>query len=146
MSYEEFKRYILGLGENGKIMIADYEGVIQSCAVLAFSDYCAYGVYSGNIEGQHQGANKLLYWETIRLFKELGVQRFDFGGARIDPEKGSKQEALATLKMRYGAKLVRGYMWKYSFNALKYNLYCLAARFRSGGDIVDQEQHKLKNI
>jgi hypothetical protein len=145
MSHEEFKRYMLGLGENGKIMIADYQGVVQSYVVFAFSDYCAYAVYAGNIEAQHQGANKLLYWEAIRMFKEQDIQRYDFVGARIDPEKGSKQEALASLKKRFGAKLKKGYMWKYSLRPLKYRLYGLAARLRSGGDIVDAERHKLQS-
>ena len=99
----------------------------------------------GILPNQHQGANKLLYWEAIRLFKKLGVQRYDFVGARIDPEKGSKQEAINSLKKRFGAKLITGYMWKYSLHPLKYRLYCLAARLRSGGDIVDDERHKMKS-
>ena len=65
-------------------------------------------------------------------------------GARINPEKGSKQEALALFKKRFGATLKLGYMWKYPLHPLKYRLYGLAARFRSGGDIVDLEKHKLK--
>jgi hypothetical protein len=144
MSYESFQRFVLGLGENSKIMIADYQGVAQSYVVFAFSDYCAYGVYAGNIEGLHQGANKLLYWEAIRLFKKLGVQRYDFSGARIDPKKGSKQEGINLLKMRFGAKLIEGYMWKYPLRSLKSIAYALAVRYLRGGDIVDQERHKLK--
>ncbi len=70
MSYESFKRYVHGLGENGKIMIADYQGVAQSYVVFAFSNYCAYAIYAGNVANQHQGANKLLYWEAIRSFQE----------------------------------------------------------------------------
>jgi hypothetical protein len=91
MSYKSFESYVAGLGENGRIMVADYQGVPQSYVVFAFSDYCAYAVYAGNVERQHPGANKLLYWEAIRFFKSLGIQRYDFVGARIDPEKGSRQ-------------------------------------------------------
>jgi hypothetical protein len=145
MSIGAFKRYLLGLGKNGKLLIADYQGVVQSYVVFAFSDYCAYAVYAGNLANQHPGANKLLYWEAIRMFKKLGVRRYDFVGARIDPEKGSKQETINALKKRFGANLIQGYMWKYSLNPFKYHLYCLAVRFRSGGDIVDAERHKLKS-
>jgi hypothetical protein len=145
MNHDAYKRYVLGLAENGKIMIAYYQGVAQSCTLYAFSNYCAYAVYGGNIEGTHQGAMKLVQWESIRLFNNLGVKRFDFVGARINPEKGSKQDALSSFKKRFGATLREGYMWKYSLNPLKYRLYCLAARLRSGGDIVDAERHKLKN-
>lgn len=145
MEYHSFKRYAMGLGENAKLLVADYQGVIQSCNLYAFSDYCAYAVYAGSIDGAHQGAMKLIQWEAMRLFRTLGVQRFDFMGARIDPEEGSKQEALNQFKKRFGATLKQGYMWKYPIHPLKYRLYCLAARLRSGGDIVDAERHKLKN-
>jgi hypothetical protein len=146
MSYKAFKRYVLGLGENGKILIADYHGIAQSCTVYAFSDFCAYAVYGGNIPETHQGTMKLVQWEAICLFQKLGVRLFDFVGARIDPEKGSKQEAINSFKRRFGANLKQGYMWKYSLNPLKYRLYCLASRLRSGGDIVDAERHKLKSF
>jgi len=145
MSYEVFKRYWKGLGEKGKLLVADYQGVPQSYVVFAFSDYCAYAIYAGNVANLKQGANKLLYWEAIRFFKKLGIQRYDFVGARIDPEKGSKEEAINSLKKHFGAKLIKGYMWKYSYHPLKYSLYNLAARVRSGGDIVDAERHKLKS-
>jgi lipid II:glycine glycyltransferase (peptidoglycan interpeptide bridge formation enzyme) len=103
----------------------------------------AYAIYGGNSACQQRGANKLLYWEAIRLFRNLGVQRFDFVGTRINPEKGSKAETLGLFKKRFGAVLKQGYLWKYSFHPLKYRLYHLAARLRSRGDIVDAEKHKL---
>lgn len=143
MPYGEFRNFVNGLGENCKILIADCNNIAQSYTVFGFSNYCAYAIYAGNIDNQQQGANKLLYWEAIRLFKNLGIQRYDFVGARINPEKGSKQDALGALKRRFGTKLKQGFMWKYPINPLKYNLYNLAAKWRSGGDIVDAERHKL---
>lgn len=143
MNYEAFKRFVLGLGEYGKIMVADYQGIALSHVVFGFSNHCAYAIYAGNIAKQLQGANKLIYWEAIRLFQQLGVKRYDFTGARINPEKGSKQERINSLKKHFGAELIQGYMWKYSLHPLKYLFYRLAARLRSGGDIVDHERHKL---
>ena len=143
MNFDSFKRFIQGLGEYGQIMVADCQGIAQSYVVFAFSDYCAYAIYAGNIVGQIKGANKLLYWEAIHQFKRLGIQLYDFMGARINPEPGSKQEALSLFKKRFGATLKQGYIWKYPIRPLKYRLYCLAARLRSGGDIVDIERHKL---
>jgi hypothetical protein len=143
MGYKAFERFVLGLGENGRVMIADYEGVAQSYVVFAFSDYCAYAIYAGNIPNQQQGANKLLYWEAIRFFKQLGVQRYDFVGARIDPEKGSKEEALSLFKRRFGAKLKQGYIWKYRLRPVKSLAYTLGIRFLRGGDNVDLERHKM---
>lgn len=145
MDQEAFKGYLLGLAEYGKLLVADQKGVAQSFCAFAYSEYCAYAIYAGNALGQPQGANKLLYWEAMRLFKRLGVRTYDFVGARISPEKGSKQEALSLFKKRFGAVLKHGYMWKYSLHPLKYRLYGLAARIRSGGDIVDAERHKLNS-
>ena len=146
MSFESLKRYVHGLGENGKLMIADYQGHIQSCVVYAFSDYCAYAVYGGNLARQFPGANKLLQWEAIRLFQKIGVKKYDFYGARINPEKGSKQAAINSFKSRLGGKLVKGYMWKYPLRPLRSLAYTFGVRFLRGGDIVDAERHKMKKV
>ncbi len=143
MDRSAFGKFVSGLAENGKILVADDKGVPQSFCVFGFSQYAAYAIYAGNAPRQPQGANKLLYWEAMRLFKGLGVRTYDFVGARIDPEKGSKQEALGLFKKRFGAALKQGYIWRYSIHPLRYHLYRFAARLRSGGDIVDSEKHKL---
>src|SRR5205085_169956 len=104
---------------------------------------CAYAIYAGNIQHQHQGAIKLLQWEAIRNFRNLGVRRFDFVGARINPQKGSKQEAINLMKKRFGATLSEGYIWKYSIRPWRALVYSTSIRLIRGGDIVDQERHKL---
>jgi hypothetical protein len=146
MNCESLKRFVLGLGENGKIMVAEYQGILQSCVIYGFSNYCAYAIYGGNRADMVEGANKLLHWEAVRLFKNLGIQCYDFVGARIDPEKGSKEEAINSFKRRLGGKLRQGYMWKYSLRPVKSLAYSLAVRFLRGGDIVDLEHHKMKNL
>ena len=145
MNFSEFSHFVKGLGKNGKILIADCNGITQSYAVFGFSDYCAYAIYAGNLDNQQQGANKLIYWEAIRLFKSLGVRRYDFVGARINPDKGSKQDTINALKRRFGAQLKQGYIWKYSIKTLPYKIYGIASHWRSGGDIVDAERHKMGN-
>jgi lipid II:glycine glycyltransferase (peptidoglycan interpeptide bridge formation enzyme) len=146
MGQKSFYAYLSGLDKFGKLLVAEHEGVVQSCCVLAYSDYCVYAVYAGNLISQQHGSNKLLYWEAIRQFKNLGVRIYDFVGARINPEKGSKEEALSHFKKRFGAELKRGYIWRYPFRPFKYQIYSLAAFLRSGGDIVSAERHKLKSV
>jgi len=143
MSSDAFSRFLEGLGEYGRIMVAEHEGKAQSYAVLAFSSYCAYGIYAGNIETQQPGANKLLYWEAIRHFHGLGVRKFDFVGARINPAHGSKQEGINLLKKHFGATLKQGYMWKYALRPLRSRVYSFGVKLLRGGDIVDAEHHKL---
>jgi len=146
MDIDRFESFVKGLGENCIIMKAEHENSAQSYVVFAFSDFCAYAIYAGNVVNQISGANKLLYWEAIKMFKKLGVRKYDFVGTRINPEEGSKQAALATFKRHFGAELIQGFIWKYPLNKLRYSLYCLAARLRSGGDIVDTEKHKMQYI
>jgi lipid II:glycine glycyltransferase (peptidoglycan interpeptide bridge formation enzyme) len=144
MRYDAFQRLVAGLGQYVKILVADYKGVVQSCTVFPFSPYSAYALYGGSIIKPVKGAMKLLQWEAIRMFNGLGIQQLDFVGARINAEKGSKQEGIFLFKQHFGARLVQGYMWKYPFHSLKYFLYCLAVRLLRRGNIVDQERHKIR--
>jgi lipid II:glycine glycyltransferase (peptidoglycan interpeptide bridge formation enzyme) len=145
MDYDTFKHQVLGFGENVRVFIAEYEGVVQGCAVIPFSSYSAYYMHGGSISKPLTGAMNLLQWEAMCFFRKLGVRYYNFVGARINPEPGSKQEGLIMFKQRFGGELKRGYMWKYSFHPLKNYLYSIATKIRSGGDIVDQEHHKLNN-
>ena len=145
MDYATFSRQVLALGDYVRVLAAEYEGVIQSAAILPFSNHGAYYMHGGNVASPLTGTGNLLQWEAIRMFRELGVRQYDFFGARVDPEEGSKAEGILKFKERFGGEFTRGYMWKCSFRPLKYGLYTLAARIRSGGDVVDQERHKLKS-
>jgi hypothetical protein len=143
MSSIAFQRMLSGAGDNVKIFVADYQGMIQGCTVNFFSRHSAYSVYAGSLPKPVDGATKQLHWEAIRLFRDLGVGHYDFVGARVNPEKGSKQEKLMLYKRQLGAHLRQGYIWKYSLRPVKFALYCLAVRLLQGGDIVDQEHRKL---
>lgn len=146
MTYDSFKKYVLGLGEYCKILVAYYNEIAQGCIVYAFSNYCAYAVYGGSIDEIHQGAIKLVDWEAIRTFKGLGVQRFDFVGARIDPSEGSKKDTINSYKRRLGGKLKVGYIWKYPLRPMKSIAYSIAVRLLRGGDIVDAERCKMRAL
>lgn len=143
MGYSAFKQYVESLGAHVKIMVAEHEGAIQGCIVVPFSVHSAYYVYGGSIPEPVTGATNLLHWEAMRQFRALGVKRYDFVGVRIDPKEGTRQEGLFQYKQRFGGRLVQGYMWKYSLRRAKYLAYAKAVRYLRGGDIVDQEHHKL---
>jgi len=145
MDAKSFRRMLSAAGDNVKIFAADYQGTIQACAVNFYSMHSAYSMYAGGIPRPEEGATKLLHWDAMRFFRSLGVECYDFAGARINPEKGSKQEKLAMYKRELGGQLVEGYIWKYPIRPLKYAVYSLAVRFLRGGDIVDQEKHKLND-
>jgi lipid II:glycine glycyltransferase (peptidoglycan interpeptide bridge formation enzyme) len=142
MGYPEFERYVRGLNEHVLVSVAEYQGVMQACVVVPFSEFCGYYVYGGSVDEPVTGATNMLHWETMRQLQGLGVKRYDFVGVRIDPDKGSKQEGLLQYKQRFGGQLVQGFMWKYPLRPFKSSAYSLAVRFLRGGDIVDQERHK----
>jgi hypothetical protein len=142
-SRDSFMRLVSDLRENVKVFVAEHQGVIQGCAVIPFSGHGAYYVYGGSAPETATGAMNLLHWEAIRQLRERGVRSYDFVGARINPEPGSKQEGLKRFKERFGGQFVQGYMWKYSFQPIKYFLYGTGVRLLHGGDIVDQERHNL---
>jgi hypothetical protein len=143
MKIGEFMNIINGLGKNVKVFIADYQGTAQGCAIVPYSKHTAYYVYGGTAPNPLTGATNMLQWEAIKYFSKQGVKRYDFCGARINPEKGSKAAGLVMFKERFGPQLIQGYMWKYSINPIKSTIYSLAVRWLRGGDIVDAERHKL---
>lgn len=143
MNYVSFEQQMFGLGDNVKMLVAEYQGIIQGGMVIPFSDRSAYYLYGGSIPQPAPGAMNLLHWSAIQLFRELGVKTYDFVGVRINPVKGSKQDGLRIFKERFGGKLLQGYMWKYSLHPLKYFAYNIAVRLLRKGDIVDQERHKV---
>ena len=141
--YEDFKKAVLSLGAQVKILVAEREGVYQGCMVAPFSQHTAYTWYCGSLPEPMIGSMHLLHWDAMCRFRQIGVQHFDFQGVRINPEKGSKQEGILNFKSRFGGRLLRGYVWKYSFRPMKSAAYGVAIRLFKGGDIVDRERHKL---
>jgi len=139
MSRQAFDRMIRGLGNQVQVFVALHKGVVQACAVIPFSRYSAYYAYGGTSASPVTGASNLLQWEAIRHFRAFGTQRYDFCGARINPDEGSKAAGLAMFKARFGGQLRTGYMWKCPLQPLRAAIYNLGVRLLRGGDIVDQE-------
>lgn len=143
MGRDQLKRLVYGLDGNVKIFVVEHSGCIQGCLVAPFSEFSAYQMYSGRALQLPQGAKNLLHWEAMRVFRCLGVRRFDFVGVRINPESGSKHEGLMRFKQRFGGELVQGYVWKLGIHPLKTAAYSVATRLLRGGDIVDVESRRL---
>lgn len=143
MSLSSFKKMINCLGKYVKIMLAEYDGIVQACAVIPFSLYRAYYLYGGTATKPLTGSMNYLQWRSIIDLKSMGVRSYDFCGARIAPDKDSKAAGLIMYKERFGGKLHGGYMWKYSISPIKSLIYNIGVRILRGGDIVDAEHHKL---
>jgi lipid II:glycine glycyltransferase (peptidoglycan interpeptide bridge formation enzyme) len=144
IALRDLETLVEALADNIRILVAHHQGRPQGCAVLPFSRYGAYYLYGGSIERPLTGAMNFLQWEAIKRFQACQVERYDFVGARINPDKGSKQEGLALFKERFGGAFHSGFLWKYPLNRAKYSVYCAAVRLLRGGDIVDEELKRLK--
>jgi hypothetical protein len=144
MDFGHFRREVDAFGSNVKVFVAEYEGIVQSAAVIPFSMYSAYYMHGGSIHNPVTGASNLLHWAAIREFCSLGVSRYDFFGVRANPHAGSKLEGIRKFKERFGGKVEIGYMWKMPFHRAKALLYEVATLIRSGGDVVHQERRTVR--
>ena len=146
LHFADFQRLADALGDDVKVLMASRDGVPQCAAVIPYSLHSAYYMHGGSIHKPISGASNLLQWEAMRMFREMGVGRYNFFGIRVDPAGGSKAEGLRMFKERFGGAFVEGLMWKIPLRPMKYALYQVAARIRNGGDVVDQERRRRRHI
>ena len=129
--------------------IAEYQEEYVGAAILVWSKAgYSYYLYGGSARTPHSGAMNLLHWEAIKKMKARGVLFYDFVGARINPETGSKYEGIQRFKSRFGGPLQTGYLWKVVFHPFYYSLYTLLVKLKSrvkhSNDIIEQERERGK--
>jgi hypothetical protein len=134
---------------NIQLYVSYHNDIPQSCNLFFYNKYSHYGLYSAAVEKPAFGANYLLFWKMICDLKTMGVKYFDFVGARIYPEPGSKQEKIQLFKKHFGGALIKGYLWKMPVSKFKYNVYNYLIKIvfvikqkTYLGDIIDQEKNK----
>ncbi len=127
--------------------IAVYQGELHGAAIILWAEnQGAYYMFGGSGSKPHSGAMNLLHWKAMMTMKERRVRYYDFVGARINPEEGSKYEGIQRFKSRFGGELKRGYLWKMPINKVKYKLFCWLIAVRQGrnykGDVIEQERRR----
>ncbi len=145
MPEKEFNLLIQSLDDNVEIFVSCKGDNFYSALITPFDNNSAYCLYGGNTENIHNGVNALLHWEAIRHFKNLSVRKFNFVGARINPEEGSKLYGIKKFKEKFGGELTEGYLWKYSINPWKkylYNFLIFIRTCKKHKDIIDEEKYK----
>lgn len=128
----------------------DADGTLQGSAILLWNkgNSCYY-MHGGSAPHTKPGAMNLLMWEAMKCMKERGVKWFDFVGARVTTEPGSKLEGIQRFKSRFGATMKVGYMFRVVVNKPYYWLYKKATtlafyaltrkKFR---DMIQEEREK----
>ena len=139
------------LGEMVDYWVAkDAEGNLQGSAILLWNkgNSCYY-MHGGSAAHTKPGAMNLLMWEAMRSMKDRGVKWFDFVGARVTTEAGSKLEGIQRFKSRFGATMKVGYMFRVVVNKPYYWLYNLAVNIaylflvhKIPTDMIKEERQK----
>lgn len=139
------------LGDNVDYWVAkDAEGNLQGSAIFLWSKGgSCYYMHGGSAAHTKPGAMNLLIWEAMRCMKERGVKTFDFVGARLTTEAGSKLEGIQRFKSRFGATMKVGYMFRVIINKPYYWLYKLATsvaylalQHKLPNDVIKEERLK----
>ena len=122
-SREYIEKLVNKIPNNILILKAVKDNKSQGVAVFVFDKNWAYYMYGGSIERPYTGSINLLHFEAMKIFKEKGLQYYDFVGARISFEKGSKYEGLDRFKKRFGGELKEGVSFRYIYNPFKFKLF-----------------------
>lgn len=132
----------------GKVIcgVAYQNGVPVSSLFAPYNLHGAYYLFGGTAEGYSGGANTLLHISAIETLSELGVERYDFVGARVGSNLTERIKGIQKFKSRFGGKLHQGYIWKKDLNKARCFLFDIASatkvrahRASSTQDIIDQE-------
>jgi lipid II:glycine glycyltransferase (peptidoglycan interpeptide bridge formation enzyme) len=148
VSLGELERFRENLGENASFYVAKKDNVPQGAAVIVWNaGHTADYLHGGTSESPFGGGMNLLHWTAMTDMKARGVRYYDFVGARVSPPSGSKLETIQRFKVRFGATMRQGYLWKYPLKPLRYSAYRLFARANAlmhgatyQGDIIDEER------
>lgn len=145
-SKNEIKELIEYLSDYIKIYVSYLNSVPQSGIVCFLNNFSMYAAYIGKQPTSKIGENHLLHWQAIKDAKEDEIKYFDFIGARINPDTGSKLEGIQSFKKNFGGEFIKGFLWKMQIRKTKYQIYnflvdlsYLLKGKKNKGDIIDQE-------
>ena len=146
LTQDYFAKLSKSLGEHMFVAVAEHNKVPQAACILFWSKYSAYYSYGGTIAKPSSGSMNYLLWTAAMQLKSSGCNRFDFVGARLNPDPESKYAGIQAFKERFGGELIKGYLWKMNLQvpqAFGFRFLERFASFAKGksfkGDIIDQE-------
>lgn len=90
--FEEIKKLFTSLDNKIICVVAIKDNIIQGGAFIPWNENSGYYLYGRSIERTHTDAMNHLQREVILKLKQLGVSKYDFVGARLNPKKGLKKE------------------------------------------------------
>ncbi|WP_187647901.1 lipid II:glycine glycyltransferase FemX [Nitrosophilus labii] len=116
------------ISDNLLLLIAKKNNVIQGSAIIIYDNEKGYYMYGGSIQKPYIGSINLLQYEAMKILRDKGVRFYDFVGARLCVNKGSKFEGIQKFKSRFGAELKKGYTFRIVINPLKFKLFNIVVK------------------
>ena len=121
---EFLSRMMQNLNENSRLLfVRDANMNTLGGIFLVWTMEGCYYYHGASILKPLTGAMNFLHWHCIKEMKYMGVKKYDFMGARINVEKGSKYESIQKFKQRFGCDLNEGVLWKTKYSLFKYYGY-----------------------
>lgn len=140
---------LVEIGDHIDFWVVKSGDEIQGCAILLWDNYSSYYLHGGSASHTHSGAMNLLQWKAMLKMKERGVRYYDFVGARLTPDPGSKLEGIQRFKSRFGGPMKVGYLWRYDIHSFKMKVYRQLMKYylimhgdKSNTDIIEEERAK----
>jgi len=106
-----------------------YEDVLQAGAVIIFDQSNAYYLHGAVSSSAISGSSNLLQWEIIKKLKRAGLNKYDFGGARLDTAD-TRLQGIFKFKERFGGIYTNCYYWEKGIINYKYFFYKILKKLR----------------
>lgn len=127
-----------------------FDNQLEGGAVISYTAKEANYLYGGAKNPTLQnGSIKLLQFEIIKKLKKANVKKYIWGGCRLSDVAGTKQQGMQEFKLRFGAQIKKGYLWKMDINSFYCKLYdqLMALQLRIKGqklgvDVIDYEKNR----
>jgi lipid II:glycine glycyltransferase (peptidoglycan interpeptide bridge formation enzyme) len=148
--HASLSKELKALPDNSLLATIYIDNKIQGGLYVVYSNYGAYYFHGASANTtEASGAIKYLHYKVMCLMREKGVKQYDFVGARLTDISGTKLEGIQNFKKRFGADLVKGYLWKIDLDKPKCKTYdnllkikCKLKGLKFPHDIIDQEKNK----
>ena len=127
-----------------------YDGEIEGSLLVTHNEKEAYFLFGGAVyPTKSNGSIKYLHWEVVRKLKQKNVKKAILGGYRLSDVKGTKLNGIQEFKIRFGAEVKKGFLWKMDLNPsmakLYDNLIALQAKIKGNKiqvDVIDYEKDR----
>lgn len=148
---QHFERMQQYLGKDNFLLTNLYfNDILEGGAIVSYTSKEANYLYGGaKNPTQQNGSIKLLQYEIIKFLKNKQVKKYIWGGCRLSDVTGTKQQGMQEFKLRFGAKVKKGYLWKLDINSTYCLIYdwMIATQQRLKGqkpvvDVIDYEKNR----